>query len=280
MRRETAHPMRIVLLTDGKPDPSSDADIARAEAEAAKKAGIEIITIGVGDVDTAFLQEIASAKAFVATGFDQAVLQELADNAARAMCGAGNNTRRRTSRLLFGQSVFLLSYYCQCAGECEGRTQPKRGSAPKISNGIGVWPWPYERDWPAFQLLVACLVLSCPLPQCFRLTVKHNDTVTPATEVNPGELPFVGRLSLSFPELSGPPQIPALTGGLCSASLIHPLVILTAGLRCSDGSRELACDAEGPRAYASRFAVHLGCRALRVQQIHLSDQAMHVAGTF
>lgn len=52
--------------------------------------------VGIGVIHEAFLKEIASeeSKCFIASSFDQVELQELADEAAAAICSKGEGALR------------------------------------------------------------------------------------------------------------------------------------------------------------------------------------------
>jgi Mg-chelatase subunit ChlD len=59
-RRRPAHTPALVLLTDGRANPEGP-ELAVAEAEAAKQAGVTVFTIGLGqELDVAALRQMAS----------------------------------------------------------------------------------------------------------------------------------------------------------------------------------------------------------------------------
>ncbi len=80
----------MVMLTDGKvnaPENPGGQSFARSAAEAAKEAGVQMYTIGLGEsVDHSFLQEIASEDGRHFQAVDQTELQEVYSNVREDLC--------------------------------------------------------------------------------------------------------------------------------------------------------------------------------------------------
>lgn len=76
-------PLAMVVVTDGIPD---DGAAALAAAEKAKKAGIDVITVGTHDADAAFLRKLAS-RSGLAVVVDDGQLGEGIATATRMLTG-------------------------------------------------------------------------------------------------------------------------------------------------------------------------------------------------
>jgi Mg-chelatase subunit ChlD len=80
-------PLALVVITDGVPD---DRQAALAEAEIAKKAGIDVITVGTDDADRSFLQKLASRKDLVVVVRNEILGQGIATAAGMLPGGPGS----------------------------------------------------------------------------------------------------------------------------------------------------------------------------------------------